>query len=163
MYSTQQPPPPHKPSSKTTNKIVGKYLQYPDFTKKRKAEGGLRLQGKYKENLPHAPLLTIITVVYNAEQVLEQTILSVLEQDYANVEYIIIDGASSDGTLDIIKKYENAIDYYISEPDDGIYYAMNKGIALASGQAINFMNAGDYFLRRYLDFMHKRLSLLEMS
>ena len=90
-------------------------------------------------------LITIVTVTYNAEDLLEETILSVINQTYKNIEYIIIDGASTDGTGDIIKKYEKKIDYWVSEPDEGIYYAMNKAIAIASGKWINFMNAGDTF------------------
>jgi len=114
-------------------------------TEGRKGEGGLRTQGYFKKSLPGKPLITIITVVFNGEKYLEETIQSVINQTYDNVEYIIIDGASTDGTLDIIKKYAGQIDYWVSEPDAGIYYAMNKGIELASGEWINFMNAGDGF------------------
>jgi len=92
------------------------------------------------------PLITVVTVVYNCEQFLEETILSVLNQTYDNVEYLVIDGGSTDGTLDIIKKYEHAIDYWVSEKDKGIYEAMNKGIDLASGDWVIFMNAGDEFI-----------------
>lgn len=91
------------------------------------------------------PKVTLITVTYNAEKYLEQTIKSILEQDYSNIEYIIIDGGSNDSTIDIIKKYEQKISYWISEPDNGIYDAMNKGIDLSTGKWINFMNAGDIF------------------
>ncbi len=89
--------------------------------------------------------ITVVTVTYNAAEWLEKTIQSVLSQDYPNIEYIIIDGGSSDGTLEVIRNYESHLDYWISEPDKGIYDAMNKGILVASGDWINFMNAGDTF------------------
>lgn len=91
------------------------------------------------------PLITVITVSYNAVSTIEQTILSVINQTYEDVEYIIIDGGSTDGTVDIIRKYKDRVAYWISEPDRGIYDAMNKGIAVATGEWINFMNAGDCF------------------
>jgi len=91
------------------------------------------------------PLVTIITVVFNGKRTLEETIISVINQSYKNMEYIIIDGNSTDGTLDIIKKYEEKIHYWVSEPDKGIYNAMNKGIDRANGEWINFMNSGDKF------------------
>lgn len=91
------------------------------------------------------PLVSIITVVYNGEKFLEETIQSIINQTYNNVEYIIIDGGSTDGTVDIIKKHTSSIDYWISEKDNGIYDAMNKGIVVATGEWINFMNAGDGF------------------
>ncbi len=94
------------------------------------------------------PKVTVITVTYNAAVYIEQTIKSVAEQNYPNLEYIIIDGGSNDGTVDIIKKYQQFVTYWISEPDKGIYDAMNKGIDQATGKWINFMNAGDSFFEK---------------
>ena len=91
------------------------------------------------------PKVSIITVVFNGEAHLEQTIQSVLWQDYPNFEYIIIDGGSTDKTLDIIAKYEDYITYWVSEPDDGIYDAMNKGIKAASGEVIGLIHADDWY------------------
>lgn len=100
---------------------------------KNKIEGGLRLQGKRKVSKAGNPLITVITVVFNGETTLERVIQSVLCQTYDNIEFVIVEGASTDGTLEIIKKHENEIDYWISEPDGGIYDAINKAIDLASG------------------------------
>lgn len=91
------------------------------------------------------PKFSIITVTYNAEKVLENTILSVISQTYHHVEYIIVDGASKDGTSALIEKYRSRIQTIISEPDQGLYDAMNKGIALATGDYLCFLNAGDSF------------------
>jgi len=146
-------------SEKTTitpNAVCNIYFQYPDETGKRQVEGGLRLNGQYKQSSRDKPLITVITVVYNNEATLERCIKSVLEQTYDNIEYIVIDGGSSDGTLDIIKKYQDSIDYFISEPDEGIYHAMNKGIALASGEIIGLLNSDDWYeingLEKVADF-----------
>ncbi|MGL5893430.1 MAG: glycosyltransferase, partial [Bacteroidales bacterium] len=92
-----------------------------------------------------APRFSIITVTYNAGQLLERTIESVLAQTSFNYEYIILDGQSKDNTLEIIKKYEHHINKWISEPDNGIYDAMNKAIDIARGEYILFLNAGDTF------------------
>lgn len=90
--------------------------------------------------------VSVVTVCLNAVKEIETTILSVLNQSYTDVEYIVVDGGSTDGTKDIIYKYKHRIAHYISEPDKGIYDAMNKGIDLATGAWINFMNAGDCFV-----------------
>lgn len=133
--------------------------------KNRKGEGGLRTKGYLKKSFEDKPLVSIITVVYNGEKYLEETILNVINQSYDNVEYIIIDGGSTDGTLDIIKKYENMIDYWVSEKDAGIYDAMNKGIDLVSGEWINFMNAGDKFYnkRTLLEIFNKNYFLEDIK
>jgi glycosyltransferase involved in cell wall biosynthesis len=110
-----------------------------------KKEGGLRIKGALKSSAPDFPIITIITVVLNGCRYVEQAILSVINQDYPQLEYIVIDGGSTDGTLDIIRKYEDRIDYWVSEPDSGIYDAMNKGIALARGKLIGLLNADDYY------------------
>lgn len=91
------------------------------------------------------PILSVITVVRNCVDTIENTILSVINQSYSNIEYIVIDGNSSDGTKDIINKYKDQIYLFVSENDDGIYDAMNKGINNANGKFVNFMNAGDIF------------------
>ena len=91
------------------------------------------------------PFVSIITVVYNGDKHLEQTIQSVFNQSYKDIEYIIIDGASTDGTLGIIRKYEKHIDYWVSEPDLGIYDAMNKGINRARGDYVGLINSDDYY------------------
>src|SRR5690606_4665890 len=89
------------------------------------------------------PALSVITVVYNNVKDIERTILSVINQTYKNIEYIIIDGVSTDGTLDIIHQYSEKISHIVSEPDKGIYDAMNKGLSVATGDYVLFMNSGD--------------------
>ena len=89
--------------------------------------------------------ITIITVVYNGGDFLENCIRSVISQTYSNIEYIIIDGASTDASLSIIEKYNDRISIVVSEPDLGIYDAMNKGIALAGGDVIGTLNSDDFF------------------
>ena len=96
------------------------------------------------------PLISVVTVSYNAVSTIEQTILSVINQTYPHIEYIIIDGGSTDGTVDIIKKYADKIAYWVSEPDKGIYDAMNKGGLKATGDFIQFLNAGDWFENEYV-------------
>ncbi len=101
--------------------------------------------------------ISIITICFNYENGIESTILSVINQTYKNIQYIIVDGGSTDGTLDIINKYKDNIDVFVSEPDDGIFDAMNKGLKYATGTWVNFMNAGDTFyefdtLRKIFEF-----------
>lgn len=92
------------------------------------------------------PKISIITVCFNAEKTIKQTIESVINQTYENIEYIIIDGKSNDQTLLIIQNYNNKISKIISEPDNGIYNAMNKGINLSTGNYLLFLNADDYLI-----------------
>lgn len=109
-------------------------------------EGGKRINDSFqKKSEPGKPIVSIVTVVFNSEAMLEQTILGVLNQTYENIEYIIIDGGSTDGTLSIIRKYEERIAYWMSEPDEGISDAFNKGIATSTGQLIGMINSGDWY------------------
>ncbi|GAA3992281.1 glycosyltransferase family 2 protein [Mucilaginibacter dorajii] len=91
------------------------------------------------------PRLSVITIVYNNVLDIERTMLSVLNQTYNNIEYIIVDGLSNDGTLQVIEKYKDRVSKFISEKDKGIYDAMNKGLAIATGDYVIFMNSGDGF------------------
>ena len=90
-------------------------------------------------------MISIITVVYNGESNIERTINSVLSQSYQDFEYVVIDGKSTDNTVNIINQYKDKIDYFVSERDNGVYDAMNKGILVSKGEWIIFMNAGDTF------------------
>lgn len=96
------------------------------------------------KNYPNT-FISIITVVYNGAKTLEQTIQSVINQTYDNIEYIIIDGGSTDGTLEIIEKYDKHIAKWVSEPDKGLYDAMNKGIRMANGELIGMINSDDWY------------------
>jgi len=111
------------------------------------------------------PLVSIITVCYNSVKTLEQTIQSVINQTYSNIEYVIIDGGSTDGTVDIIKKYEDKIAYWISEPDKGIYDAMNKGIIKSTGEIVGILNSDDWYHRNAVSnavfsFIEKKCDLV---
>jgi len=104
-----------------------------------------------------SPLVSVITVSYNAVNTIEKTIQSVLEQSYENIEFIIIDGGSTDGTVDIIKKYKSDISYWVSEKDNGIYEAMNKGISLAKGEFIGILNADDFYLKKAIELSVEKI------
>ena len=121
--------------------------------------GGLRTKGITKKSSAKKPLITVITVVFNGEKTIEKTINSIINQTYDNIEYILIDGASTDNTLDIIKKYEDKIDYWQSEPDKGIYDAMNKGIRLALGDYIALLNADDWYELNTCEIVSKKIQL----
>jgi glycosyltransferase involved in cell wall biosynthesis len=112
-------------------------------------------------NLKYFPLISIITATYNADKYLERTILSVLSQNYTNIEYIIIDGKSTDNTLSIINKYKSKISKVICESDKGIYDAWNKGLKIAKGEWIAFLGADDVYksdaIYNYVAFLNKNL------
>ena len=107
--------------------------------------GGKRTKGLPATGSESAPLVSIVTVVYNGIGTLERTIQSVIGQDYPNIEYIIIDGGSTDGTIDLLRRYEDRIDLWTSGKDKGIYDAMNKGIALCTGEWVALINADDWY------------------
>jgi len=108
--------------------------------------GGLRTSDAVARKAPPGtPLVSIVTVVLNGAAHIEQTIASVLGQSYPNLEYIVLDGGSTDGTLEILRRYGDRIDYWVSEPDRGIYDAMNRGVGLARGELIGLLNADDFY------------------
>ena len=129
---------------KENKAICGKSLTLSEHTNN-KLHGGLRLKNDVKVSKPDRPLVTVITVVLNNEKTIEKCLSSVARQTYKNIEHILIDGQSIDNTLDIIKKHECFLDYFVSEPDSGVYDAMNKGLTLAKGEYILFLNADDWY------------------
>ena len=122
----------------------------PKSKETRFAEGGLRVKNFSSET---KPLISIITVVKNGERYLEETILSVINQTYKNFEYIIVDGGSTDNTLNIIKKYSSKINYWVSETDKGLYDAFNKGMMLANGSFIGIINSDDTYMPNALEIL----------
>lgn len=110
-----------------------------------KESGASATSSCISETISDFPLVTIVTVVRNGAKYLKYAIESIISQSYKNIEYIIIDGGSTDGTLEIIKQYEFAVNRWISEPDNGIYDAMNKGINLAGGSIIGILNSDDWY------------------
>jgi len=99
------------------------------------------------------PLISIITVVYNNKAGIEKTLISVANQTYAAIEYIVIDGGSNDGTSEVIGRYLSGITHYLCEHDHGIYDAMNKGIQLATGELIGIINSGDFYEKEAVAYM----------
>ena len=137
--------------SNSTTRRVYKIPPKKNFQKTKsikKKEGGLRTKNLIKKPYLGKPLITIITVTYNCEKLLERTINSVLNLSYDNVEFIIVDGQSTDNTINIIKKYDGMIDLWVSKKDYGIYNAMNKGSSYAYGDMLFFLNAGDKLINK---------------
>lgn len=128
-----------------SNTVTRRYWTLPDNKNGRLAEGGRRLRGDRRQSLPDRPLVSVITVCWNVEKTIEQAIRSVLTQTYESIEYILVDGASSDSTVSILEKYAADLDYFVSEPDEGLYFAMNKGLELAQGDYVIFLNADDWY------------------
>jgi len=114
----------------------------------KRLEGGVRLNRVVQQG---EPLISVITAVYNGAQYIEQTIQSVLSQSFNNFEYVVVDGGSTDGTIEIIKKFEDRIDYWFSEADSGIYDAWNKGLSAARGEWISFLGSDDAYYERALE------------
>lgn len=107
------------------------------------AEGGLRLKGFFSYKAHEKPLITIVTVVLNGVEFIEECIFNVIQNTYKYVEFIVVDGGSTDGTVDLLKKYDNVISYWVSERDRGIYDGMNKAVGLASGDFVYFLGVDD--------------------
>jgi len=110
-----------------------------------RCHGGLRVRGYYKQKLHDKPLVTVITATLNRKDFLDETIQSVISQTYDNVEYIIVDGGSTDGTLDVIRKYDDKIDYWVSRPDNSMYEAINDGIRHSRGDIMAVLNSDDKY------------------
>jgi len=112
---------------------------------RKQIEGGQNVRGKnFPTRHTDLPLISIITPVFNAANTIRRTIQSVIEQTYENIEFIVIDGGSTDGTVDLLREFENHIAFWTSEPDAGVYDAMNKGIASANGEWLYFLGADDW-------------------
>lgn len=109
-------------------------------------EGGLRTVDVIKNSSIEFPLVSILIASYNSKESIERTIKSIITQDYPNIELIIVDGLSSDGTQNVLSNYDSYIDYWISEPDLGISDAFNKAVLLSRGDYVNFQGVGDFLL-----------------
>ena len=133
--------------------MVKKYqwqlTRIPKSKTKKFGEGGKRTKGILKKK----PLFSVITAVYNGEKFLEKTITSVINQKCKDFEYIVIDGGSTDKSLEIIKKYEKKIDYWVSEKDKAIYDAFNKGMIVSKGEFIGFINSDDIYKKKALSII----------
>lgn len=135
------------PLAEDVQDVNGTCLQGPVPVSSAGTHGGMRLIETAPTSTGTSPLISVVTVVYNGAAQLRSTIESVLQRKRSDIEYIIIDGGSTDGTCDVLHEFDSRLDYWISEPDAGIYDAMNKAINLARGQFIYHLNIGDRLLR----------------
>lgn len=134
----------HKRLSNIGNKHYPTWIDFIEINDTKFIHGGKRLSNIFKSDKKKRPLISYITIVKNNAGSISRTIESVLQQSYSNIEYIILDGASTDGTLEIIEKYSEQLDYYASTPDTGLYNALNKAIQLARGSLICVLNSDDW-------------------
>jgi glycosyltransferase involved in cell wall biosynthesis len=126
-----------------------------NFIEKPIQQGGLRTKGIFKKSSITEPLITVITVVLNGEKYLKDSMQSLYNQKYKNIEHIIIDGCSSDKTIEIIKQNEDKIDYWCQKKDKGIYDAFNVGMKLAKGDYIGFLNSDDLYTENTFEYLLK--------
>lgn len=139
-------PPELEPARIREEAIEVKNARSPFKTGSERREGGLRLTGRMKRSLRGKPLISVVTPVLNRKNIFSRSLQSVLNQTYNNVEYIVVDGGSTDGTLDVLLENDASIDYWVSEPDGGIADAFNKAARLATGKWILFLGADDILL-----------------
>ncbi|MEW6291350.1 MAG: glycosyltransferase family 2 protein [Thermodesulfobacteriota bacterium] len=123
--------------------------------------GGLRSKGYFKKSLGDRPLVSVITTTFNSEKYFTETIESVITQRYDNIEYIVVDGCSTDGTVDILRRYDDRIDFWLSEPDGSMYEAINKGIAQSRGEIIAVLNSDDRYINE--DVVSQMVKWLRIS
>ncbi|WP_233711409.1 glycosyltransferase [Helicobacter salomonis] len=133
-----------KPPSLEQNQYFTRYITYP--LSGTDIQGGLRVAGYFKQSHPQQPLVSVILATLNSQECLEATLQSIFNQSYDNLECLVIDGGSSDGTLEILKHLSDRIDYFISQKDRGIAEAFNKGVRLSFGDYMNFQGDGDGFV-----------------
>ncbi len=126
-----------------------------DFAENVIEEGGSRVKNIFKKSKEDYPLISIITTVFNGEKYLEESIKSLHNQDYKNIEHIVIDAGSKDNSLEIIKKYDDKIDYWCQKEDRGIYDGFNLGMKLAKGDYIGFLNSDDIYTKEAFDHLLK--------
>ncbi len=138
------------------NNII--FNQNLDTWPKVEIEGGLRLKGIYKSQ-KNKPLITVITAVYNSDKYLEECLNSLYSQKSKNFEHIVVDGGSNENTIQILKKFDDKIDYWFSKKDLGIYDAFNRGMILARGEYLGFLNSDDKFTENALDILNKYILL----